>query len=231
MRRILVLQHVPYEREGYIADYARERNIECDVIRLWEPYTLPDVSAYSALIIMGGPMAVYEDYPSKHDELALIKAAIGRIPMLGVCLGGQLLAHALGARVYPHENDGKPAKEIGYYTVQLTPEGRAHPLFKGFGPEVRVLEWHGDAFDVPRDASLLATSPSCRNQAFAYGNVYGLLFHLEFTPEMVQGLAEVNREWAHEHFDLDEERLEKEARELAPLMKMQCYTLLDNFLR
>jgi GMP synthase-like glutamine amidotransferase len=229
MKRVLVLQHVPYESQGYIADYAQEHDIAFDVVRLWEPYDLPDVLQYSALIIMGGPTSVYEEYPSKNDEIALIKAALGTIPMLGLCLGSQLIAHALGARVYPNETHGKRAKEIGYYTVRLTPEGTAHRLFKGLGPDVRVFEWHGDAFDLPTDASLLATSPLCRNQAFAYRNAYGLLFHLEFTPEMVQGLAEVNREWSHEDFDLDEEMLYKEARGLASLMKKQCSTLLDNF--
>ncbi len=229
MRKVLVLQHVPYERQGYIADYMQEHNIDFDVVRLWEPYVLPDVSEYSALIIMGGPMGVYEKFFSKNDEMSLIKAALGTVPMLGICLGSQLIAHALGARVYPNEKDAKPAKEIGYYSVHLTPEGRANRLFKGFDSDVRVLEWHGDAFDLPSGASLLATSPLCRNQAFAYKNAYGLLFHLEFTPGMVQGLAEVNREWAHENFDLDEEQLEKEARDLASLMKKQCYALLDNF--
>ena len=231
MRKVVVLQHVPYEGQGYIADYMHERGIGFDVIRLWQPYAVPDVSEYSALIIMGGPMGAYDDYASRNDELALINAARGKIPILGICLGSQLIAHALGARVYPDEIDAQPAKEIGYSTVHLTPEGRVHPLFKGFGSEVRVLQWHGDAFDLPIDASLLATSPACRNQAFACENVYGLLFHLELTPEMVQELAEVNREWTHESFDLDEEQLGKEARDLAPLMRAQCHTLLDNFFR
>ncbi len=132
--------------------------------------------------------------------------------------------------MYPNEANAKPAKEIGYYTVQLTPEGRADRLFKGFDSELWVLEWHGDAFDLPGGASLLATSPVCQNQTFAYGNAYGLLFHLEFTPEMVRGLAEANREWTHDNFNLDEEELDEQARDLAPLMKRQCYTLLDNFL-
>ncbi len=229
MRRVLVLQHVPYEGHSYIADYTRKHGIDSDVVRLWEPYALPDVSRYAALIIMGGPMGVYEDFASKDDEVTLIKAAMGAIPTLGICLGGQLIAHALGARVYPNQIDARPAKEIGYYTVQLTPEGSANRLFKGFDRDVRVLQWHGDAFDLPRGASLLATSPLCRNQAFAYENAYGLLFHLELTPAMVQGLVDVNGEWTHEGFDLDEERLAREARDLAPLMKSQCYRLLDNF--
>ena len=229
MSRVLVLQHVPYEGDSYIADYTRDRDIDCDLVRLWEPYALPALSRYAALIIMGGPMGVYEEFASKDDELALIKAALGAMPTLGICLGGQLIAHALGARVYPNQIDARPAKEIGYDTVRLTVQGSAHPLFKGFDQDVRVLQWHGDAFDLPRGASLLATSPVCRNQAFAYENANALLFHLELTPSIVQGLVEVNREWTHEDFDLDEERLAREARALAPLMKRQCYRLLDNF--
>src|SRR5215468_219641 len=104
MSRVLVLQHVPYVGPSYIADYTREHDIDSDVVRLWEPYTLPDVSRYSALIIMGGPMGVYEDFASKDDEVTLINAAIGAIPTLGICLGGQLIAHALGARVYPNRS-------------------------------------------------------------------------------------------------------------------------------
>src|SRR5689334_18926604 len=229
MPRVLVLQHVPYEGHGYIGDYTRDHGIDADVVKLWKPYALPDVSRYAALIIMGGPMGVYEDFASKDDELTRVSAALGATPVLGICLGAQLIAHALGARVYPNQIDAKPAKEIGYYTIQLTPEGSAHRIFKGFERDVRVLQWHGDAFDLPRGASLLAASPLCRNQAFAYENAYGLLFHLELNPTMVQGLVEVNREWAHEGFDLDEEKLAREARELAPLMKRQCYLLLDNF--
>lgn len=227
--RVLMLQHVPYEGEGYIADYLQEHRIPYDVIRLWEPYVLPDMRQYSSLIIMGGPMGVYEEFPSKHDEVTLIKTAFGAVPMLGFCLGSQLIAHALGARVYPNVHNGKPAKEIGYYTVRLTPDGQAHPLFKGFEADVRVFEWHGDAFDLPSDASLLATSPVCRHQAFACRNAYGLLFHLELTPEMIRGIAEENRAWSHERFDLDEAKMEREAKELAPLMKRQCYQILENF--
>jgi GMP synthase-like glutamine amidotransferase len=229
MRNVLVLQHVPYEGQGYIADYMQDHAIDFDVVRLWESYASPDVSKYSALIIMGGPMGVYEEYPARNDEVALIKTAIGTVPTLGICLGSQLIAHALGARVYPNAQDGKPAKEIGYSTVHLTPEGSANRLFKGFPTGVRVLQWHGDTFDLPAGASLLATSPLCRHQAFAFQSAYGLLFHLELTPEMVRGLAEANRAWTHESFNLDEERLNREARELAPLMRAQCYRLLDNF--
>jgi GMP synthase (glutamine-hydrolysing) len=225
----LVLQHVPYEGQGRIADYLRDHGLTFEVLRLWQSYTVPDLSEYSALIVIGGPMGVYEDFPSRNDEVTLIRAAIGRIPTLGICLGSQLIAHALGARVYPNEKDGKPAKEIGFDRVRLTPEGSANPLFKGFPSEFSVLQWHGDAFDLPAGASLLATSTACRNQVFAFENAYGILFHLELTPEMVQGLAEANRAWTHDNFDLDEGRLARDARDLEPLLREQCYRLLDNF--
>ena len=232
MKPVLVLQHVPYEGEGRIADYLRERGMPYDVLRLWEPYAVPDLAKHSALVVMGGPMAAYEDFPSRRDEVALIEAAIGApLPTLGICLGSQLIAHALGARVYPNQVDGRAAKEIGFDTVRLTLEGSADPLFKGFPTEIRVLQWHGDAFDLPAGASLLATSSVCRNQAFAFGNVYGLLFHLELTPDMIAGLAEVDRAWTHDGFDLDEARLLTEARALAPIMRAQCDRLLDNFFR
>ena len=223
MKPVCVLQHVPYEGQGYIADYLQDRGLAFDVVRLWEPYVLPDVSQCSALIVMGGPMGVYDEFPSKHDELALIKAAAGTVPMLGICLGSQLLAHALGARVYPN------GKEVGYYSVQLTPEGQACPLFKGFAPDVRVLEWHGDAFDLPNDGALLATSAACRHQAFAWKNAYGILFHIEMTPAMVRGLLAIHQEWTHENFELDDATFVREADALGSLMKRQCYRLLDNF--
>jgi GMP synthase-like glutamine amidotransferase len=229
MKPALVLQHVPYEGQGRIADYLQDHGLTFDVLRLWQSYTVPDLSEYSALIVMGGPMGVYEDFPSRDDEVTLIRAAIGRIPTLGICLGSQLIAHALGARVYPNEKDGKPAKEIGFDRVRLTPEGSANPLFKGFPSDISVLQWHGDAFDLPAGASLLATSTACRNQAFAFKNAYGILFHLELTPEMVQGLAEASRAWTHDNFDLDEGRLARDARDLEPLLREQCDRLLDNF--
>src|SRR3989338_3526002 len=241
--KILVFQHVPHETPGYIADYAKEKRITLDVLELWKPYTMPDIAGYGALIVLGGPMGVYEDYPSKADELRVIRESIGKMPILGICLGSQLLAHALGAKVYKNFKDGKRAKEIGYYDVDFTAEGKASPLFKGFLSPLKVLQWHGDAFALPKGATLLASSPLCTNQAFSWqyertnkdtkvrtkkAAVYGTLFHTEFTPAMVKGLNDLDRKWTHEDFDLDAKKLLSEAESLAPLMKRQCYRLLDN---
>src|ERR1044071_6787905 len=115
---------------------------------------------------MGGPMGVYEKdrYPFLKKELRLVKKflASGK-PALGICLGAQLIGHALGARVYPNRH-----KEIGWYPLRLTRDGRRDPLFAGFPARPRVFQWHGDTFENPRGATLLARSPLCRRQAFRF---------------------------------------------------------------
>ncbi len=242
--RILIFQHVPHESPGYIADYAKEKGITLTVLELWKPYTMPDVREFDALIVLGGPMGVYDDYPSKEDELRVIRENIGKLPTLGICLGSQLLAHALGAKVYKNMKESlivnpsslteekmlKRAKEIGYYDIDLTKEGSESPLFRKFSSPFKVLQWHGDAFDLPKGATLLASSPLCINQAFSYKSAYGTLFHTEFTVDMVKNLAEIDRKWTHEDFNLDEQKLLAEAEALAPFMRSQCFRVLDNFL-
>ena len=225
--KLLILQHVPHEHPGYIADYANEKGITIDLIKLWHPYSIPAIGGYSGIIIMGGPMGVYEEFPSKGEEIALIQNVVGSVPVLGICLGSQLLAHALGAKVYP--NPG--GKEIGYYDLKLTEAGKKSPALKGFPANIRALEWHGDAFELPVDATLFASSAQCENQAFSFKNAYGFLFHFEFTPEMVRDQIAIDREWIHKDFILDEAKVLRDAHDLADLMKKQCYRLLDNVLQ
>lgn len=231
--KLLAFQHVPHEHPGLIAVYAKENNIRLDIIELWKSYSMPTLSDYDGLIIMGGPMGVYEGkdiYPSKEDEVKIIQEGAGKIPMLGFCLGSQLIAYALGADVYPNIRSGKKVKEIGYYTIDLTFEGKQSPIFKDFKQSVDVLEWHGDAFDLPKDAALLASSPLCRNQAFSYKNAFGLLFHFEFTPDMIAKQIETDKGWIHTDFELDEVKLLKQAREKESIMKEQSDKLMKNFL-
>jgi GMP synthase-like glutamine amidotransferase len=142
---------------------------------------------------MGGPMGVYDDamYPflrQEHDFLQ--RAIVQEVPLLGICLGSQLLAKALGACVYRN-----PQKEIGWYTVDLTAAGCTDPLFAGIDSPMRVFQWHGDAFELPAGATALASSPLCTHQAFRYGDrVYGLLFHLELTPEIIYSWLDTFRD-------------------------------------
>ena len=230
MKKVLVFQHVGHEQVGYIGDYAQDRGVQLHVVELWKPYTMPDPQEFDALIVLGGPMGVYENYISEADELAMIRAHIGTMPMLGICLGSQLIAHALGAKVTPNMRDGKQVKEIGYYDIQLTDGGERSSIFSSFSSPFTALEWHGDAFELPKDAVHLARTPLCEMQAFQYKNAFGLLFHFEFTERMVLRQIEVDRKWSHENFDLDDEKLRGDAQRFAPLMKEQCYTLMDNFL-
>ncbi len=229
-KKILVLQHIEREHPSNIAEYARDRGVVLDVIGLWKSEPIPDVALYDGLIVLGGPMGVYEEYTGKHEELSAIQKHIGTVPMLGICLGAQILAHALGAKVYPHMSNGKRIKEVGYYTVEHTSEGKDSPLFKDLPEQMKVLQWHGDTFDIPDGAIHTATSALCKNQAFSRENTHGLQFHVEATPAMVATWVERDSEWTHTDFDLDEDRIMKDAEELASVMKKQCYQLLDNFL-
>src|SRR5262249_9714809 len=183
--RALVLQHVAVEGPGTLAPYLETRGWTLETIALYAGSHLPeDARGCQAVIVMGGPMGVYDEaeYPFLRDEQHFLRRAIAQnVPLLGICLGSQILAKALGARVYRNAQ-----KEIGWYTVDLTPVGAADPLFAGLASPVPVFQWHGDAFDLPIGAVPLASSPLCAHQAFRYGDrVYGLLFHLELTPTII----------------------------------------------
>ncbi len=186
--RVLVLQHIACEHPGVFSDVMDERDVEAVPVELDEGEALPDWREFDAVLAMGGPMGAYEEagHPWLSAEKALIREAVedGR-PFMGVCLGVQLLASALGAEVKAMEQ-----AEVGLLPVKLTVEGRAHPLFAGMPEPLVSLQWHGDTFELPRGATLLASSPAAPHQAFQAGEAaFGIQFHLEVTPEMA-------REWA-----------------------------------
>ena len=180
--RVLAFRHVPFEGLGLIEPALRLRHIEVDYADLYQPgAATPDIGRYDALIFMGGPMSVNDDLPFLHQETDFIRQAIARRqPILGICLGSQLIARAMGATVRRNS-----AKEIGWYGLQFTPAAAGDRLFDELAQET-VFHWHGETFDLPPGAELLASSDLCRNQAFRVGEqVYGLQFHLEVTPEMI----------------------------------------------
>jgi GMP synthase-like glutamine amidotransferase len=181
--KVLAFRHVPFEGIGRIAPLLEERGIACDYADLYqEGAAAPDIAAYDGLIFMGGPMSANDPLPYLDRERALIARAAERgQPLLGVCLGSQLIARSLGADV--HRN---PEKEIGWFDLHFTGDAAKDALFAGIpGPET-VFHWHSDTWELPPGAVRLAWSRACVNQAFRAGNnIYGLQFHLEVTPAMI----------------------------------------------
>jgi GMP synthase-like glutamine amidotransferase len=181
---VFAFRHIPFEDLGLIRAPLEERGISIEFADLYRPGApLPDVTQAAGLIFMGGPMSANDDLPYLRQELLLISQAVERRqPVLGVCLGAQLIANALGAKVYR-----SAVKEIGWFDVHLTEAGARDVLFAGLGPAETVFHWHGETFDLPPGAERLAWSEACRNQAFRAGPaVYGLQFHLEVTPGMIE---------------------------------------------
>lgn len=211
MKRVAVFQHVPYEILGTLHPLIREAGIRVRYVNYGrQEYPDLDVTRYDGLIILGGPMGVYEHhkYPHLKHEIQHIRAALEKeMPILGICLGAQLIAAALGAEVFP---SGK--REIGWYDVSLTAEGSRDPLFCHFNKKERVFQWHGDTFELPAGAKLLARSAQFRQQAFRYKkNVYGLQFHVEADEPMIERWLRVpiHREEMGKH-GFDPEAIRKE---------------------
>ena len=182
MPRVLAFRHVPFEGLGYIEEELRARAIEFDYADLYSSAAPPAPADYDALILLGGPMSVNDDLPYLRREESYIRDAVSSGQhVLGICLGAQLIAHALGATVRRN-----PVKEIGWYDISVTASGLADPLFAAFSPPEPVFHWHGETFDLPAGAELLASSERCVNQAFRVGpNTYGMQFHLEVSPQMI----------------------------------------------
>jgi GMP synthase (glutamine-hydrolysing) len=186
---VLVLQHVACETLGTIKLSLQSHGLKPRYIRIHEGESIPaDLGNACALIVMGGPMSVYEfdHLPHLRDEMRLIETSLkAQRPLLGVCLGSQLLAHVLGAKVYPGRQ-----KEIGWHPVTLTEQARCDPLWSDCPETFQGFHWHGDIFDLPAGCAGLASSPLTACQAFrADPSAYGILFHLEVTLPLVAGMA------------------------------------------
>lgn len=186
--RWLFVRHSPRAFAYNIEATLLARGDSIDELRFAEGPRPADPRFYDAVVFFGGYMYAGEDaaHPWIRDELAYMEAAMkaGR-PLLGVCLGGQLLARLLGARVYRAE-----VPEFGYWNISLTEEGKSSPLFAGFGERFRAFLWHDEAFDLPSGASRLAMGAHCPNQAFCYGGLsFGLQFHLEFSADQIRSMV------------------------------------------
>ena len=198
MRSVWVLQHNPSENLGTIEGVLRDQKIGFNYVETYTGKPVPaEMAGKAGLIVMGGPMGVYEQarYPFLRDEMRLIESALmmGR-PVMGICLGSQLLAAALGAEV----KKGK-RKELGWHAVTLTELAAQDSLFVAVRPEFWPFHWHGDVFSLPKQSVGLASSQQTPCQAFRYGtNAHGILFHLEVTQEQISQMLSAFGEELHE---------------------------------
>jgi GMP synthase (glutamine-hydrolysing) len=181
-----VLQHVPFEGPGLVATQAQAHGIELDERHLYQGDALPHIEELAGLVVLGGPMGVgdIEQHPHLAGEISLLAEAVAAgMPVLGVCLGAQLLACALGGEVSP-----TGSSELGIGSVVLTPAGERDGVLGPSGRSVPVLHWHEDMFTIPPGAELLASSDRCVNQAFRTGRAYGLQFHVELDAGLVASM-------------------------------------------
>ena len=177
---IHTFMHVPFEGLGCIEQWIIREKHSLGYTHFYEDYLLPDMDSIDWLIVMGGPMSVYDEagYPWLAEEKAFIRKAIEQgKTVLGICLGSQLIAEVLGAKVYPNH-----LKEIGWLDITLSEKALELPLFENFDKQFPVFHWHGDTYEIPEGSIRLISSVNCINQAFLFrDNVLGLQFHFEVT--------------------------------------------------
>jgi GMP synthase (glutamine-hydrolysing) len=213
MKKLLVCQHVAHEILGTLNPLLKRAGFRIRYVNFARhPDAQPSLDGYDGIVILGGPMSANDTdrLPHLATEMNLIEQAMHRnLPVLGVCLGAQLIAKTLGAAVYPN-----PEKEIGWYDVSPTRDAESDPLLAEFCQSEKIFHWHGETFDIPRSTHHLAFSALCANQAFRYGaNVYGFQFHLEVDEPMVHrwlALAEHGNELSGPDWRIDPERIHRE---------------------
>jgi len=221
----LIIKNISAEGPGTIEHHLQQRSIPYEIVDLHRGDSAPALERFSHVVILGGPMAVYEMqlHPFLSREAALIDQAL-RLDrkVLGVCLGAQMLAHVLGAKVYP---GGR--KEVGWHDVSLTADGMGDPCMAKLSVArkniAQVFQWHGDTFDLPQDAVRLASSEIYLNQAFRYSQgVYALQFHIEVTPEIV-------RKWLTHEQGIDRAVVDADSTRIYPVYRERAERFYRSF--
>lgn len=187
MKPIIIFQHVSHEGAGYLAEFLAQRQIPIQIINTFELETLPSsIAGYSGVVLMGGPMSVNDDLPWIPRLLDLIREAVKLdIPVLGHCLGGQLMSKALGGVITQN-----PVKEIGWSEVNVSNNAIAKQWF-GEIESFNAFHWHGETFSLPQGATHVLASAHCQNQAFVMAKHLALQTHIEMTPEMVKNWCDI----------------------------------------
>ena len=231
-KHVLVLQHFYENPPGRVGDLLNKHLIPYDLIHVGQD-TLLNPGTYGAIIVLGGTQHLYNKskYPyTVHEEIYIHRAIKERVPYLGMCLGGQLLANAFGAPIRK-----LPKERIGFLRIDFTEAGQKDPLYHGLPGYQQAFQWHEDCFELPSGAVSLAHHEDGANQAFRYlACAYGLQYHIELTEEMLSL-------WLHDHTLKKEfidaygteqyEKVEREATELYPTYASHAQRVIENFLR
>jgi GMP synthase (glutamine-hydrolysing) len=226
---VLIIKNVTNEGPGTIEDHLKGQGIKYTIADFSgceaTEEKVPDIRDFTHLVLMGGPMAVYESegLPFLHYEVTMIRAfAKSGRAVLGICLGAQMIAYALGADVYKGEK-----QELGWDTVEITEEGMKDDAFSTLAVDnaslAQVFQWHGDTFDLPKNAVRIASSGFYDNQAFRYTeNVYALQFHIEVTPEII-------REWFEHEENIDLNKMLDRTRTIYPEYRKRAERFYEKF--
>ncbi len=229
---IYIIKNIIIEGPGNFTDCFRKLGKEFRIIELSRGEKLPDDNRnVDAVVVLGGPMNVYEEEKYlflKDEDMFLKKALRDEVPILGICLGAQLLAKACGAKVKK-----APVKEIGWYKVNLTSEGMSESIFNGLSEWLDVFQWHGDTFEIPKNGILLATSDHCINQAFKVGkNAYGFQFHPEVTnQEIIKWLDEYGTEINKKDWAVTKKDILNRYFKIEDRYKQQLNIICSNFIK
>ena len=227
VKPILVIRHQPSAPLGAAARALDDAGVTWRYRDAWKAAEWPDLDDVSGLIALGGAMNADQtgDYPFLQRVRSVLEGAVeGDVPVLGICLGGQLLARVLGAEVEP-----MVTKEVGFLRVEATTEGREDPVMSPFAPSTRVFQFHEDAFGLPPDADLLFAGEGAPNQAFRFGRVaYGVQFHFEATERLIAKWCDLTPD-LEEAWGVTKQALLKEARALLPAQKAAALAAVGNF--
>ncbi len=221
MSDVLFVQNNRIEGSGYLGDILKEDGFDIHLVN-GKYEKLPE-KEYSLVVILGAPESANDDLPYLQEEQKLIKKSVEEnIPVLGICLGSQLIAKTFGGRVYRG-----PKNEIGFYN-DLVPEANTN-LFSGFDNPFTVFHWHGDTFDLPKGATRLVHSESYTNQAFQFQSAVGLQFHLEVNHEMINLWLDKAEERLQHITDFDPETIRSDINENLSIVKTNMNNFYNNF--
>lgn len=214
MRKVLFIQHGDVDKPGLLAEALRAEGIELQVFHAWREAVFPNLEEFHGLALGGGGQSVWEveKYPYLDFECRMVREAVERgIPVIGLCLGAQLIARAFGGEVRRAKQ-----KEIGFFPVELNAAGRLDPIVGALPPGFPATHWHGDVFEIPESCQNLGSSDLTPNQILRVGpNCLGFQFHLEMTPPLFEELVRDSEDFFHD-CGLDPEALIQESREVLP---------------